>query len=131
MKVVSDSPGLVNFAVGLAISILNVPDGQMNFLGGNSGYRRTVTMLIKMFFFGLVEMTFGLVRASNSLPEWQAVKLTFFAPCIELTHSRLQDSGERGSKTAWGLGRDRVRVPVTVTIVFNISIPYTSSWYTL
>ena len=55
-------------------------------------------MLIKMFFSGLVEMTFGLGRASNSLPEWQAVKLTFFAPCIELTRSRLQDSGERGSK---------------------------------
>ena len=29
----------------------------------------------------LVEMTCRLVRASYSLPEWQAVKLTFFAPC--------------------------------------------------
>ena len=29
---------------------------------------------------GLVEMNFGLVRASYSLPEWEAVKLTFFAP---------------------------------------------------
>ena len=29
---------------------------------------------------GLVEMTFGLVNASFSLPEWQAVKMTFFAP---------------------------------------------------
>ena len=27
-------------------------------------------------------MTCGLVHASYSLPEWQAVKLTFFAPCI-------------------------------------------------
>ena len=26
-------------------------------------------------------MTFGLVNASFSLPEWQAVKMTFFAPC--------------------------------------------------
>ena len=33
-KVVSDSPGLVDFAIGLVISILNLPDGQMNFLGG-------------------------------------------------------------------------------------------------
>ena len=33
-KVVSDSPGLVDFAIGLVISILNWPDGQMNFLGG-------------------------------------------------------------------------------------------------
>ena len=27
-------------------------------------------------------MTFGLVNASFSLPEWQAVRMTFFAPCI-------------------------------------------------
>jgi len=30
--------------------------------------------------FGLVEMTFGLVNASFSLPEWQAIKMLFFAP---------------------------------------------------
>ena len=35
-------------------------------------------------FFGLVEMTFGLVHASYSLPERQAVKLTFFSPCFLL-----------------------------------------------
>ena len=35
-------------------------------------------------FLGLVEMTFGLVHASYRLPEWQAVKLTFFAPCKQL-----------------------------------------------
>ena len=29
-------------------------------------------------------MTCGLVHASHSLPEWQAVKLTFFAPCLTL-----------------------------------------------
>ena len=32
-------------------------------------------------FLGLVEMTSGLVNASFSLPEWQAVKMIFFAPC--------------------------------------------------
>ena len=32
---------------------------------------------------GLVEMTSGLVNASFSLPEWQAVKMIFFAPCCE------------------------------------------------
>ena len=31
-------------------------------------------------FLGLVEMNFGLVNASHSLLEWQAAKLTFFAP---------------------------------------------------
>ena len=29
---------------------------------------------------GLAEMDLGLVSACYSLPEWQAVKLTFFAP---------------------------------------------------
>ena len=30
-------------------------------------------------------MTFGLVHANYSLPKWQAVKLTFFAPCFLVT----------------------------------------------
>ena len=30
---------------------------------------------------GLVEMTSGLVNAGFSLPEWEAVKMIFFAPC--------------------------------------------------
>ena len=33
---------------------------------------------------GLVEKTSGLVNASFSLPEWQAVKNIFFAPCFKL-----------------------------------------------
>ena len=32
-KVVSDIPGLVDFAIGLVISILNLPDGQIKFFG--------------------------------------------------------------------------------------------------
>ena len=46
-------------------------------------------MLIKIFW-GLVEITFGLVRASYSLPEWQAVKLTFFAPWKPKTVHQIQ-----------------------------------------
>ena len=38
-------------------------------------------LLIKMFL-GLVEMTFGLVYSIFSLPEWQALKMTVFAPCV-------------------------------------------------
>ena len=75
-KVVSDSLGLVDFAIGLVNFVLNV-----KFLR-NSNYRsRTVKsiLLIKMFL-GLVEMTFGLVYSSFSLPEWQILKMTFFAP---------------------------------------------------
>ena len=32
-KVVSDSPGLVDFAIGPVIFVLNLPDGQVLFLG--------------------------------------------------------------------------------------------------
>ena len=32
-KVVSDSPGLVDFAIGLVIFVLNLPDGQALFFG--------------------------------------------------------------------------------------------------
>ena len=41
-KVVSDSPGLVDFAIGLVFFVLNLPDGQVLFFGGNSNYRRIV-----------------------------------------------------------------------------------------
>ena len=66
----SDCLGLVDFAIGLVNSVLNSPYGQVTFFGNSS------TM-----FFGLGEMTFGLIHVSYSLPEWQAVELTFFAPC--------------------------------------------------
>ena len=32
-KVVCDSPGLVDFAIGLVTFVLNLPDGQVLFLG--------------------------------------------------------------------------------------------------
>ena len=38
-----------------------------------------MNLLVKTFE-GLVEMMFGQVNVSFSLPEWQAVKMTFFAP---------------------------------------------------
>ena len=37
------------------------------------------SLLIKTLL-GLVEMMFGLINVSFGLPEWQAVKMTFFAP---------------------------------------------------
>ena len=40
-KVVSDSPGLVDFAIGLVIFVLNLPDGQVLFWA-NSNYKRIV-----------------------------------------------------------------------------------------
>ena len=75
-KVVSDSPGLVDFAIGLVNSVINLPHGQVKCFLRNSNY---INLLIKTFL-GLVEMMFGLVNISFSLPEWQTVKMTFFAP---------------------------------------------------
>ena len=40
-------------------------------------------LLVKKFL-GLAEMTFGLVTASFSLPEGQAVKMIFFARCTKI-----------------------------------------------
>ena len=34
-KVVSDNPELVNFAIGLVNSVLNLREGQVMFFGGN------------------------------------------------------------------------------------------------
>ena len=41
-KFVSDSLGLVDFAIGLVIFVLNLRDGQVLFFGENQNYRRTV-----------------------------------------------------------------------------------------
>ena len=79
-KVVSDNLGPVDFAIRLLNSVLNLPDGQVIFFLENSNYRRNVINPAHQLFFRLVEMLFSLVQASYSLPEWQAVKLTFFAP---------------------------------------------------
>ena len=76
----SDSPGLVDFAIRLVNSIFNLPDGQVMFFE-ELYYRRTVkSILLVKKFFGLVKVTSGLVNASFSLPAWQAVKMIFFAP---------------------------------------------------
>ena len=75
-KIMSDSPGLVDFAIGPAIFVFNLPDGQVPFFGE---IQITEGFLSKRVL-GLVEMTCGLVHANCSLPEWQALKLTFFAP---------------------------------------------------
>ena len=79
-KVVSDSPRLVDFAIGLVNSVMNLPDGQVKFFEEFKLRKNCeINLLIKMFL-GLAQMMFGLVNVSFSLPEWQAVKMTFFAP---------------------------------------------------
>ena len=80
-NVVSDSPGLVVLAIGLVNSVINLPDGQVKFFEESKLQRNCEINLLIKTFLGLVEMTFGLVNVSFSLPEWQGVKVTFFASC--------------------------------------------------
>ena len=72
----SDSPGLKDFAIGLVNSVIKVKFLEEFKLQKNC----EINLLIKTFL-GLVEMIFGLVNVSFSLPEWQAAKMTFFATC--------------------------------------------------
>ena len=77
----SNSLGLVDFAIGLVSSVINLPDGQVKFFEEFKLQKYCQINLLIKTFLGLVEMMFGLVNVSFSLPEWQAVKMTFFAPC--------------------------------------------------
>ena len=68
----SNSPGLVNFAIGLANSVLNLPEGQVKFFEEfklRKNCEINNILLIKTFL-GQVEMTFGLIYASLSLAEY-------------------------------------------------------------
>ena len=75
-KVVSDSLGLMDFAIGLVNSVRNLPNRRVTFLG-EFKLQKNCNQSCSSYFFRLVEMTFGQVNTRHSLPEWQAVKLTF------------------------------------------------------
>ena len=55
--------------------------GKWCFWGNLSNRRTKKSILLIKKLLVLVEMMSGLVNASFSLPEWQAVKMIFFAPC--------------------------------------------------
>ena len=57
----SDGPGLVDF-------VTNSPDGQMNFFEEFKLQKNCEINLLIKTFLGLVEMMFGLVNVSFSLP---------------------------------------------------------------
>ena len=70
----------MDFAIGPVNSVINLPDGQLKFFEEFKLQKNyEINLLIKTFL-GPVEMMFGLVNVSFSLSEWQAVKMTFFAP---------------------------------------------------
>ena len=79
-KVVSDSLGLVDLAVG---PVNSVPTGK-SISSGNLQKNCCQSCSSKIFFFGLFKLTLGLEHVSCCFPEWQAVELTFFAPCLFL-----------------------------------------------
>ena len=73
-KVVSDSPVLADFAIGLENFAINLSDGQVNFFEEFKLQKNCEINLLIKTFLGLVEMMFGLVNVSFSLREWKAVK---------------------------------------------------------
>ena len=64
MKVVFDSPGLVDFAIGLENSVLNLPDGQVKCFEEFKLQKNCEINLLINTLLGLVEMMFGLMLAS-------------------------------------------------------------------
>ena len=75
-----DCPGLVDFAIGLVNSVLNLPNGQVMCFEEFKLKKSCEINSARQRAFGA---SWNDVWASNaffSLPEWQAVKMTFFAP---------------------------------------------------
>ena len=68
-KVVPDSPGLVDFAIGLVNAVINLSDGQVKFFEEFKLQKMCEINLLIETFLGLVERLFGLVNVSLSLPE--------------------------------------------------------------
>ena len=73
-KVVSDSPGQVDFTIGQVNSVINLSDGQVKYFEEFKLQKNCKINLLIKTFLGLVEMMCGLVNVSFSLPKWQAVK---------------------------------------------------------
>ena len=72
-----DSPGLAKFAIGLVNSVINLPDRQVKSFDEFKLQKNFEINLLTKTFLGLVEMIFGLVNISFSLPEWQSYKNDF------------------------------------------------------
>ena len=60
----SDSPGLMDFAIGLVNSVLNLPEGQVKYFEEFNLQKNSEINSAHQKIGGLVEMRFGLVNAS-------------------------------------------------------------------
>ena len=68
-KVMSDSPGLMDFAIRLVIFVLNLPDGQVLFFGRNSIYRRIVINPVNQkWFWGWLKCLEGWYMLATACP---------------------------------------------------------------
>ena len=69
--VVSNSPGLVDFTIGLVDSVIDLPDGQLKYFEEFNLQKNCEINSAPQEILGatVVEMTFGLVNASFGLPE--------------------------------------------------------------
>ena len=68
-KVLFNSPGLLDFAIGLVNSVIYLSDGQVKFFEEFKLQKNCEINLLIKTFLGLVEILFGLVNVSLSLPE--------------------------------------------------------------
>ena len=78
----SDGLGLLDFVIGLVNCVINLPNGQVKLFEEFKLQKNCEINLLINTFLGLVEMLFGILNVSFSLPKWQAAKMTFFAPCL-------------------------------------------------
>ena len=76
-KVVSDSPGLVDFAIGLVNSVINLPYGQVKFLEEFKLQKNCEIHLLIKTFLGLVEMMFGASKCLFQLAQMASCKNDF------------------------------------------------------
>ena len=99
-KVLSDSPGLVEWLVGRVCSYCSLPDWQALYgsyflmINNELLYQKVCSKKLlrendnvmrpnyKQFNFGLAAQTFGLVTSSNNLPEGQPYLFIFVSPCV-------------------------------------------------
>ena len=81
LQCLSDRVMLVDFAIRLVNSVLNIPWWENELFWEIKLQKNCNQSCSSRIVLRLVEMTLRLVHARYSLPQWQAINLTFFAPC--------------------------------------------------
>ena len=81
-RVVSDTPGLLDFAIGLVNPVINLPNGQVKFFEEFKLQKNCEVNLLIKTFLGLVEMMFGLVNVQlariSSCKKWLSLHPAIF-----------------------------------------------------